>query len=778
MNATWLDDAKAPESIKSVEGVRDPILYRVKRTFLGQPLNRHSLGHQKLSNFYALGILSSDCISSSAYGSEQILLALLPAFGLAGYALLMPMTAVIIAILAIVTISYRQVVTTYTKTGGSYVVARDNFGPKIAQIAAVALMLDYIVTVAVQTSAGTAALVSAFPNLASSSLLITLGVIALLFYGNLRGVKEAGRLFAAPTYLFIFSVFFIILKGLFDYVTGNLHRAVLGTGTVPLGHSQSLLTIGSTYVLLRALANGGSSLTGLEAISNGVSLFKTPEGKNAKKTTIVMSSLLGSLVVGISLLAVLIHAKPFVSGTPTVISQIANTVMGSGIFGHIFFLLVQFSTMLILYTGANTPFSGFPFLVNFIAEDGFLPRQLTKRGHRLVFSNGIFMLTLASVILVMVVGPHVDKLVAFYAIGVFTGFTLSGFGMARRTLSLKESKWRLNYAINTASGSISALIVIIFAIVKFTEGAWLIVIIFPIAVYLLLRLHSQYLREEEVLNLEKSNKSTGKISRHEVVVMVNSVDLATVGTVRYAKSLDPHIIQAVHFVIDDQLAESIKNKWEQNKFLSDVPLAFIDCPDRRLSKAAIEHVMRLTRNGDVESTVLFPRRTYSFIAGRVLHDQTADKLAASLSQIPFVVATIVPFDVKGLLKHQSDGGNVEINNVPPTLQTRVITDSEKLGNAIQYDPYEVRKINLISWRRRSTVEGVVSAIAASTANSAPKLQVELWDETGGITLEFFGRRKIAGLNVGSHLRATGMVADANGSLIIRNPSFELRVEAE
>jgi len=274
-------------------------------------------------------------------------------------------------------------------------------------------MLDYIVTVAVQTAAGTSALTSAFPSLASYSLLITLGVVAILFYGNLKGVKEAGRVFAAPTYLFVGSVFMVIVVGIYREFAHTLHHAPINTGNVGFGHSQQLITFASIFVLLKAFANGGSSLTGLEAISNGVSLFKAPEGNNARRTTVIMATILGCLVLGISFFAKATHSIPYLSGTPTVVSQIADVVFGHGTIGHIFYLFVQFSTMLILYTGANTPFSGFPFLMSFIAEDGFLPRQLTKRGHRLVFSNGIIFLTIASSTLLIVIGSIVAKLIAF-----------------------------------------------------------------------------------------------------------------------------------------------------------------------------------------------------------------------------------------------------------------------------------------------------------------------------------------------------------------------------
>ena len=312
--------------------------YRIKKRLLGNPLNRHTLSHQRLSKTFALGILSSDCISSSAYGSEQILLALLPAFGLAAFHILMPMTAVVLAVLVVVTFSYREVVQIYTKSGGAYVVSRDNFGPVIAQIAAVALMLDYIVTVAIQSAAGIDAIISTWNSLHPWKVQMTLAAIALLFYGNLRGVKEAGAAFAFPTYFFVGSMAIVFGMGIYRTINGTLpkydpHVA----GAVSIGHSQGLMSFAAIYILLRAFANGGSSLTGLEAISDGVSLFKVPEGVNARRTLVWMSAILGSLVFGVSWFAHSTWSMPYEKGTPTVISQIARATLGNGAFGNVGF---------------------------------------------------------------------------------------------------------------------------------------------------------------------------------------------------------------------------------------------------------------------------------------------------------------------------------------------------------------------------------------------------------------------------------------------------------
>ena len=582
MPKSWTDDAPTPVVLQDHAHLKDSFFYTLKRRILGNPLNRHSLGHQRLSKRYALGILSSDCISSSAYGSEQILIALLPAFGLAAFSILMPMTAVVLVILTIITLSYRNVINVYTKTGGAYIVSRDNFGPVVAQIAAVALMLDYIVTVAIQSAAGVAAIISTFPSLHQWKIPMILLVIVFLTYGNLRGVKEAGKAFALPTYFFISCMFIVFGIGIYRHFAGTLETlATDQVGAVPLGEGHGLLTFAAIFILLRAFANGGSSLTGLEAISDGVALFQQPEHVNARRTLFIMSGLLGSLVLGVSWFAHRIHAMPYESGTPTVISQIAKTIVGDGVFGQTMFVLVQAATMLILFAGANTTYSAFPLLCNFVATDGYLPRQLTKRGHRLAFSNGILLLSGGGIFLVLITAGSVEHLVAFYALGVFTGFTLAGFGMTRHALRNKEGHWKAKIFINALAGSVSFLIVIIFSVVKFTEGAWLVLVTAPILVVTFLRLRRQYDREQEALSVKRHQERATSIARHDVTILVDSVDIATVGAVRYARSLKPRNLTAVHFVIDDRRAEEIQKAWAKSDALDDVTLELIDCPDRR-----------------------------------------------------------------------------------------------------------------------------------------------------------------------------------------------------
>jgi amino acid transporter len=474
--------------------------YVLKRRLLGRPLINEQLGEQRLSKPLALGVLAPDGISSSAYGTEEILIELLRG-GLAvtAFTLILPLTGVVLFVMALVVLSYREVVTVYTRAGGSYVVARDNFGRKWAQIAAVALLIDYVVTVAVQVAAGTAAVASAFRPIDHPTLItvISIGVVIIMCYGNLRGIREAGRSFAVPTYLFSASVLVMIITGLIREATGSLHRLPYPVPGQVTGHSTTsgLIAFGMVFVLLRAFANGGSSLTGIEAVSNAVGAFRPPEGINARRVLLAEGLILGSLVAGISWMAHVTHAAPYIQGVPTVISQEAKIVFGHSVIGQVMFIIVQAATALILYTGGNTSFNGFPFLASFVAEDAFLPRWLTKRGHRLVFSNGIVVLAVLSCALLAVVGANVNNLVPFYAIGVFTAFTMAGFGMAKYHHRTREPGWRRRLVINFSAGVTSAVVVLIFAVVKFTEGAWLVVLLFAIGVPALIRLNREYQME-------------------------------------------------------------------------------------------------------------------------------------------------------------------------------------------------------------------------------------------------------------------------------------------
>jgi amino acid transporter len=606
------------------------------------------LQHERLSNPVALGVLSPDAISSTAYGPEQIMIELLPAAGLAAFALLLPITGVILVILVLVAASYRQVVMAYTRSGGSYVVARENFGPRIAQVAAASLLIDYVVTVAVQCAAGTVAVVSAFPVLGPYSLEITVSVVLLMCFANLRGLREAGVRFAFPTYFFISMVSLTIIVGLIRefFFTLPVYDPQHADGAVPVHHGGGLIMGATILIVLRAFANGGSSLTGVEAISNTVNSFRKPESVNARKVLTVMAGILGFLLAGVAWLAHATHAFPYIDGYPSMLSEIAQAVFGHGIIGKTLYFLVQAATALILYTGGNTSFNGFPALASFVAEDRFLPRPLMKRGHRLVFSNGIITLTALSVALLILTGGSVNALVPFYAIGVFTGFSMAGYGMSKHHLKHREPGWPYKLVINFTAGLLSTVVVGIFAVAKFTEGAWLVVVVFPILVLGLMRLNKQYRAEASVLEMSRTHRPelAGYLS-HKVLVFVDSVDLAELQALRYGYGLHADDLTAVHFVLDATHAARLRELWD--RFENETELRLVDCPDRQLTRTAQELVIDVIQaNPDTKVTVLLPRRTYSPLVGRLLHDRTADRMARAISRVPGATAQIVPYDIR------------------------------------------------------------------------------------------------------------------------------------
>ncbi|WP_335979467.1 MULTISPECIES: APC family permease [Streptomycetaceae] len=629
--------------------------YRVKKHLLGTPLVTEQLTAERLSNPIALGVLASDCISSMAYGSEQMLVVLIPAIGVAAFTALIPLTAAILCVLLLLTLSYRDVVMAYTRAGGSYVVARENFGPRVAQVAAVALLIDYIVTVAVQAAAGTDALVSLIhllwgdarlTALDDNKLFITVGVVLLLCWGNLRGIREAGRSFALPAYLFMSAMALLIVTGFTRFLLGDHSRIDVHTpGMVGLGGDTHGFFYGaSLLILLRAFANGGSSLTGLEAISNGVSVFRAPQGPNARRTMVAMSCILGTGVLGVSLLAHITHATPYVAQTPTVVSQEASWAFGDSWYGTAGLVFVQLATALILYMGANTSFNGFPFLASFVAEDSFLPRQLTRRGHRLAFSNGIIVLTVVSLALLFATKGSLNSLVGLYAIGVFSGFTMAGAGLVRHHWRARDGRWRAKLALNGLACGVSLLVALIFAVTKFTEGAWVVVLVFPLGVWALIKVNQRYREEAAALAAAPADATLPGASTQVMYLLVDRVDLAVIKAIRYARALRPAEIRAVHVMVDAQEAKRLAAQWNRTE-VGDLPLEMVECPDRRISRAVLELVDRRVREQRAQVTLLIPERNYSPVLGRLLHRRTADHIARAVGRLPDVVATIVPFDV-------------------------------------------------------------------------------------------------------------------------------------
>jgi amino acid transporter len=750
-----------------------------KRIFLGKPMISEDLAGEKLSNPVALGALSPDAISSTAYGPEQILIELLPHAGLAAFALLLPVTGVILLILVLVAASYRQVVMAYTRAGGSYIVARENFGPRIAQVAAAALLIDYVVTVAVQSAAGTVAVVSAIPALGPHSLQITVGVVLLICLLNLRGLKEAGWQFAFATYFFVIMVGLMIVVGVTRVILGDLPVYDPGhlAGTVPVHQGNGLVMGATILTLLRAFANGGSSLTGVEAISNTVDLFRKPQGRNARRVLTAMATVLGLLLAGVAYLAYVTHATPYLNEYPSVLSQIGRAVFGNGVFGNVFYILVQTATAAILFTGANTSFNGFPALASFVAEDRFLPRQLMKRGHRLVFSNGIITLTGLSVALLLTTGGSVNALVPFYAIGVFTGFSMAGYGMTKHHLTEREPGWRHKLAINLSAGILSTVVVGIFAVAKFTEGAWLVVVVFPILVFLLIRLNREYRAEAAILEMFRTDRpDLVKYARHRVFVFVNSVDLAVLEALRYGKGLRADEMIAVHFMVDPALAQQIRKRWDH--FELDTRLRVVDCPDRRIIRAAQLFVVKAgEEHRDTNVTVLLPRRTYAPLLGRLLHDRTADKIARAVSMIPNAAATIVPYDVQSRIEQA----------YPDRIEQRVARELEHFGAWVTRDddtemeafehpdrPSSVITVAGLIPGQRATFEGRVNEVEDITRGKRTLRSIVVGDHSGQIGITFRPGHGGADIQPGQLLRIIGKPKQTgNRPLSMLDPAYHI-----
>jgi hypothetical protein len=556
-----------------------------------------------------------------------------------------------------------------------------------------------------------------------------------------------------------------------------------------MGHSaEGILSFAMIFMLAKAFANGGSSLTGIEAVSNSVSALRPPEGRNARQILVTQGSIVAFLIAGISWLAHITHATPYEAGYPTVLAQEADAVFGHA--GHFMYFVVQAATALILFTGGNTSFSGFPFLTSFVASDAFLPRWLTKRGHRLALSNGILVLTAVSLILLVTTRSRVDGLIPFYAIGVFTGFTMAGFGMARYHKRVKEAGWRRRLVINRTAAIYSAIVVGVFAIVKFTEGAWVIVIIFPTLVFLLIRLNREYRMEAEVLQSIGDRRAAGSsprqtnYSRRVVLIFVDDVDLATFAAIRYARGLRPTTLRAVHFVIDSAQAEKLRENWV--RFGQDIPLEMIDTPDRRLLRAAVELVNNEAAQNSTNVTVVLPRRSFSPLIGRLLHDRTADKIAAVVSQVPNSAATIIPFDVERRVqvlhaRHTArDKGNGAREQTPAPVRVKEKSPAAAVARlpdgsgAPPPGPRDgVTPIGSLGAPGKASVEGRVRAVEIRPVEQNCVFEATVADDTGTLTAMFYGRTHIPGVEPGARLRLAGKVSMREEGPAMINPGYQL-----
>jgi amino acid transporter len=629
--------------------------YTPKRSFrtwlIGRPLSTADAPHQTIGKFIGLAVFASDALSSTAYATQEMLV-ILAVLGTQAFSYVFPLSIGIVALLAIVTLSYEQTIHAYPNGGGAYIVSRDNLGELPAKIAAAALLTDYVLTVAVSISSGVAQIVSAAPALYPYRVVIGVALVAFIMIVNLRGVKESGAAFAFPTYFFLLAMYITVGVGLFRFFSGSL-------GVVQNPPEMEILNLGQTafaFLILRAFSSGTAALTGVEAISNGIPAFKEPRSKNAGRTLVIMSSILGSLMLGISFLSAHIQAVP--SEAETVISQMSRTVFdGRGIL----YLATIIGTTVILIMAANTSFADFPRLSALTAADGYLPRQLTYRGSRLVYSRGIVLLAFMASLLIIVFQASVTRLIPLYAVGVFMSFTLSQFGMALRwhkigqlapgeeivergsTLRM-DKNWRPKMIIN-GLGSFSTLIVmLVFAITKFHDGAYIVIGLIPLLVIAFSIAHQHYSRLAHQLSLENYN-GPARIARHRVIMPIGGVHKGTLAALQYAKLLSDDIT-VVHVSIDPDEAERVRQKWED--WGDGYRLVILDSPYRLFIEPLIEYINEIEKKRQPNEviSIVVPEFVPSRWWATILHTQTAVTLRMALLFHRGIVITSVPYLVK------------------------------------------------------------------------------------------------------------------------------------
>ena len=613
----------------------------LKRFFIGKPIASSEDAHHRLSKKIALPVFASDAISSTAYATEEILIVFLSlaAVGMTAFDNLVPISILVILLLAIVVSSYRQTIYAYPKGGGSYVVSRENLGRSPSLVAGASMLVDYILTVAVSVSAGVAAIVSAFQNLAPYRVELCVGFIVVVTLANLRGIKESGALFAPPTYLDVLSLASLIIVGLYKVYFQDLG---------PIDHSdayaQELLSGQKTLTLfffLKAFSSGAVALTGIEAVADGVPAFEKPEAKNASKTLMWMAVILGTSFLGLSMLAQKIQPIKDHEGEIkiTALAQMAEQVYGGR---NIFFYITQFATFGILILAANTAYADFPRLSSIIARDNFLPRQLMNRGDRLVFSNGIIFLGIAASILVISFGGIVNALIPLYAVGVFTGFTLSQFGMLVRHRKLKEPGWQLRAFFSGVGALTTFSVAGIVVVVKFTDGAWIPAVVIPTMMTIFLAVNRHYTRVRSFLRIEEGYVAPRRT--HTVLVLVGSVNKGVLQAVKYAESLRPDRLLALSVVGSPEEKSKLSNDWA--KYGMTVELETLNDDFRNLTDTILTHINRIdNEDSDDIITVVIPEFVTA-IRSQWLHNQSALAIKARLLYRKNTVVTSVPIVIE------------------------------------------------------------------------------------------------------------------------------------
>jgi amino acid transporter len=615
------------------------MIAELKRLFVGRPLAPEQLAHERLSKRIALAVFSSDALSSVAYATEAILIALLAAQQQAlGYAT--PIAVGIALLLITVAFSYRQTIIAYPQGGGTYIVSRENLGTIPSLVAASALLIDYVLTVAVSMSASVAAISSAISALEPYRVELAVGLIALVTLANLRGIKESGRIFAVPTYLFVVSMFVLIGVGLFKVISSGGAVAAAPQPAIPL-ISEEMQDL-SFFLLLRAFAAGCTALTGIEAIADGVPAFRKPESRNASITLVIMAVILCTMFLGTTVLANAYHIIPDGSPQPeTANSQLARVIFGNG---SPFYYILQVATMLILVLASNTAFADFPRLSYFLSRDRFLPRQFAQRGDRLVFSNGVVALGIISALLVIAFGAREQALLHLYAVGVFMSFTLSQFGMVQRWRRLRTPGWQRNAAINLLGATVTGTVLVVIASTKFLEGAWAVLLMIPIMVVTLRAVHWHYSEVAKQLSLADAPPPIA-VRRHTAVVLISGVHRGVIPALQYGLSLAPDNVTAVYVDMDAEATHKLQEKWKQ--WGSGVPLVVLSSPYRSLVRPLMNYIDEIDKQYDDDVlTIILPEFIPSKWWQHLLHNQTALLIKATLLFSKGKVVTSVPYHLE------------------------------------------------------------------------------------------------------------------------------------
>ena len=602
----------------------------LKRWVVGPPMPLAQARHERLGKRIALAVFSSDAMSSVAYATEEILLILVLA-GAAAAHLAIPIALAIAGLLVIVGISYQQTIHTYPSGGGSYIVARSNLGTVAGLVAAAALLVDYVLTVAVSVAAGVAAITSAFPGLRSHKVLLGVICVAAIALANIRGVRESGRVFAVPTYFFIVSFGVLVGVGLFRLATGSLER--LPAPEVPAAEALT------AFLVLRAFSSGCTAMTGTEAISNGIPAFRPPESRNAAITLGWMVGILGTLFIGITVLAWAIGVLP--TESETVVSQIARSLFGTGGL----YYMIQVATALILVLAANTSFADFPRLSSLLARDRFVPRQFATLGERLVFSNGIIVLGGFAALLIVAFGGDTHALIPLYAVGVFISFTLSQSGMVMHWWRQRSAGWRRRLVVNGVGALATGIVTVVIGVTKFTHGAWIVVLVIPILVVTFVMMNRHYDAVAAELSLEGYEGPPPEF-RHTVLVLVGDVHRGVVRAVQYARTLAPNAaVRGVFVETDPARTRRLEEKWAH--WGMGVPLVVLTSPYRSLLRPLIDYIDQIQARGDDQMVTIvlpefLPRRWWQHI----LHNQTALLVKGALLFRKNIVVADVPYLLK------------------------------------------------------------------------------------------------------------------------------------